>query len=213
MATNQFDHGPDRHPHPLQANSEQMDASERSASSPRTERSQLGVDFQPSDSSVICGHGKASYDHPGNRLLRMLASTFVTDYSQAGRKLAKSTIVANIVTMIRQGGGAFCMYKKGAWFEVGNYKAREKVSALLRDKLHTQYRSSAKAKAARRRVQTTRNKMQAQPYGQQLVDGSGHSDSGSDGHSDDSTVNSTDSLGFDYSMELDFFDIDDIFSD
>jgi hypothetical protein len=203
MATNQFDHGPDRHPHPLQANSEQMDASERSASSPRTERSQLGVDFQPSDSSVICGRGKASYDHPGNRRLRMLAITFVRDYSQAGRKLVKSTIVANIVTMIRQGGGGFCKYEEGAWFEVGDYKAREKVSALFRDKLHTQYLSSAKAKTERRRVQTNRNKMQAQPNGQQLV--------GDTGHSDDSSIHSKDSLGFDYSMELDFFDIDDDF--
>jgi hypothetical protein len=84
MASKQFDHDPDRHPDPLQA-------SEPSASSPRTGRSQLGVNFQPSDFSVICGRGKASYryDHTGNRYLRELASMFVADYSQAGRKLAK----------------------------------------------------------------------------------------------------------------------------
>jgi hypothetical protein len=51
-------------------------------------------------------------------------------YSQAGRKLAKSTIVANIVDVIRQEGGHFLKFEKGAWFEVGDYCAREKVSAF-----------------------------------------------------------------------------------
>jgi hypothetical protein len=201
MASNQFDHGPDLVP--LQANSEQMDASEVSASSPRIGRSQLGVDFKPSDFSVICGRGKSSYDHAGNHRLRMLAIKFVEDYSQAGRKLKKSAIVANIVAVIRQAGGRFCKHEKGAWFEVGDYYAREKVSALFRDKLHTRYRSSSKVKMARRKARSKQNETQeTQQYDQQLVDG----------HWDDSSsmssYSSTDSLGFDSSLEIDFFDID-----
>jgi hypothetical protein len=47
--------------------------------------------------------------------------------------LAKSAIVANIVADIRQEGGSFCKYEKGEWFEIGDYDARQKVSALLRD--------------------------------------------------------------------------------
>jgi hypothetical protein len=39
--------------------------------------------------------------------------------TRAGRKLAKSTIVANIVDVIRQEGGHFVKFEKGAWFEVG----------------------------------------------------------------------------------------------
>jgi hypothetical protein len=197
MTSNQFDHDhdhdhvPDRRPDPLQASSERTNASERSASSPRTGRLQLGIDFQPSDFSVICGRGKASYDHPGNHRLRMLASTFAADYSQAGRKLAKSAIVANIVDVIHKGGGVFCKYERDAWFEVGDDYAREKVSSLFRDKL----------------ARTKQNKTQTQH--RQLVDGTGHSD--------DSSMpsplwgNSTDSLGFENSLELDFFDIDEVF--
>jgi hypothetical protein len=117
-----------------------------SASNPRIEKAQLGVSFQPSDSSVICGRGKAIYKHPGNCRLRMLASTFAADYSKAERKLAKSAIVANIVAGIRQEGGSFCKNKKGEWFEIGDYNAREKVSALLRDSLHDDYKSSAMAR-------------------------------------------------------------------
>jgi hypothetical protein len=94
--------------------------------------------------------------------------------------LEKSAIVASIVAVIRQAGGRFCKRENGAWFEVGDYYAREKVSALFRDKLHTRHRSSSKANTT-------------QQYGQQLVDATGHSD-------DSSTLSlcsgsSTDSLG------------------
>jgi hypothetical protein len=58
-------------------------------------------------------------------------------------------MASHIVTMIRQGGGSFCEYEHGAWFEIGDYCAREKVSALFRDMLHAQYRSSTKAKKTR----------------------------------------------------------------
>jgi hypothetical protein len=60
--------------------------------------------------------------------------------------------------MIRDADGNFCKFQSGAWFEVGDHLAREKVSALLRDLLHTQYRSSAKAKIARRKTKTQKQK-------------------------------------------------------
>jgi hypothetical protein len=204
MPSNQFAHGTDLVP--LQTTSEERNASELSASTSRTERSQLGVDFQPSDSSVICGRGKASYDHTGNHRLRLLASKFVEDYSQASRKLEKSSIVANIVAVIRQGGGRFCKREKGEWFEVGDFYAREKVSSLFRDKLHSRYQSSSKVKIARRRARAKQTETQAQQNGQQLFDDTGYSDDSS--ISSCSSGCSTDSLGFDYSLEIEFFDIE-----
>jgi hypothetical protein len=223
MTSNQVDYGPSPAPL-LQTDSERTNTSELSASSPRTWRSQLKVDFQPSEYSVICGRGKASYGHTGNHRLRMLASMFVEKYSQSGCNKHKSSIAANIVTITRERGGFFCKYEKGAWFEVGDHFAREKVSAMFRDMLHTQYRSSAKAKTARRRAQIKRIKTQTQQDSQQLVEGTGHSDDSSaqqysqqlihgTGDWDDSSISSswsgssTDSLGFDYSEKLDFFDI------
>jgi hypothetical protein len=126
--------------------------------------------------------GKDSYNHEGNKCLRILASTFAQRYSRADDKTVKSALVFNVVTMIRQAGGHFCKYENGAWFEVGDRCAREKVSAYFRDMLHTQYRSSAKAKTTLRRDRN-RNKRQTQT--QQLVDGAG-------GHiSDDSSMSSS----------------------
>jgi hypothetical protein len=204
MTSIQFDHGPD--PALLQTSS----VSELSASSPKTSRSQLGVDFQPSEYSVICGRGKASYDHTGNHGLRVLARLFVEKYSLTGCKQHKSTIASTIVAMTRERGGRFCKCEQGAWFEVGDHFAREKVSAMIRDMLHTQYRSSAKAKTARRRVEIKRNKTKTKQYSQQLIDGTGHRDDSSrtSASSSSSSGISTDSLGFDYSLDLDFFDID-----
>jgi hypothetical protein len=199
MASNQFNRGPD--PGLLQDNSERTRTSELSVSSAKTVRSQLGDDFLPSEYSVICGRGKASYGHAGNHRLRMLASMFVEKYSATDCKRHKSTIASDIVAMTRESGGHFCKYEQGAWFEVGDRFAREKVSAMFRDMLHTQYRSSAKAKTTRLKVQTKRNKTRAQQYSQQLIEATEHRD--------DSPLSSLlsggrmDSLGFDYSLGFD----------
>jgi hypothetical protein len=109
--------------------------------------------------------------------------------------------------MIRQADGNFCIYKNGAWFEVGERYAREKVTGLLRDLLHTQYRSSNKAKTARRRVRNQNKKQEKQQPDQQQQ-------THDTGLSDDSSVSSScwgssnDSLRIDYSLEHDFFDIE-----
>jgi hypothetical protein len=136
---------------------------------------------------------------------------FIERYSRAGTKAAKSAIVSEIIAVIRQAGGNFCKYQKGAWFDVGDHYAREKVSALLRDLLHTQYRSSAKAKLGRRLKNVKKQKQkqhQNQQSGQKQVEGTGDSD-------DSSTTSSCwgrskNSLGFEYWLEDsdDFFDID-----
>jgi hypothetical protein len=81
------------------------------------------------------------------------------------------------------------------------------VSAYFRDILHTQYRSSSKSKTIRRRARQ-RKKRQNEKYCQQLVDSTVHLS----GHSMSlpclGSISSTDSLGFDCSQEIDFFDID-----
>jgi hypothetical protein len=166
---------------------------------------QLGADFQPSDYSVLCCRGKDSVNHVGNRRFRILASMYVEKYSQADSKAAKSVIVSEIITAIRKSGGNFCKFKRGAWFEVGVHYAREKVSALLRDLLHTQYRSSNKSKIATRRA---RKQRQNQQSGQKLVAVDGAADSDDSSLSSSCWGSSKDHLGIEHSPEYDFFDID-----
>jgi hypothetical protein len=158
------------------------------------------VGFQPSNYSVVCGRGKESFNHVGNRHFRFLTSTFIERYSRADSKAAKSAIVSEIITMIRQADGNFCKFQSGAWFEVGDHHAREKVSALLRDLLHTQYRSSAKAKIARRKTKTQKKKQSKNAVSsQKVVDHSSTSSS--------CWESSKVSLEFDHSLETDLFAI------
>jgi hypothetical protein len=202
MASSQFDEGTDASL--LQASTPSLIPANR----PRTERSQLGGHFQPDDYSIICDQGNASFNHTGNRRFRVIASMFIEKYSLDACNKHKSIVAANIVTMIRQSGGSFCKYEHGAWFEVGDYFAHEMVSTLFHDMLRTQCRSSAKAKTTRCGARRKERKTQKQQYSQQLVG----EDTGR--LSDDSSMSSlcsgcsTDSLGFDNSLELDFFDID-----
>jgi hypothetical protein len=213
MASNLLGNIPDHAPMKVSSNnSKRKYTSELSAFGPKTGRAQLGLNFQPSELSVVCGRGKDSYNHIGNHRFRILASSFVQRYSRASSQTAKSVLLFNIVNMIRQVGGHFCKYEKGTWFEVGDRCACEKVSAYFRDMLHTQYRSSSKAKTILRRDRN-RNKTQTDVHvhGRELVDGAGCDAAG---HSDDSSTSSsssrssTDSLGFDYALEIDYFDID-----
>jgi hypothetical protein len=124
---------------------------------------------------------------------------FVARYSRAGSKGDRSEIVSEMVGMIYQANGTFCQFEKGAWFKVADHYAREKAAALLRNMVHTQRRSLAKAKKvkkvkktkakpARPRIQE-KTKAQTQQNSQKQVDGTAeHSDQLSDGwHSDDSS--------------------------
>jgi hypothetical protein len=217
MACNHIDYSPNAFA--LQSNDHQRmwSCAEPSTSGIHTSinKTRFPVAFPPSDYSVICGRGKASFDHVGNLRFRALASMYIERYSRADRKAAKSAIVSEIISMVRQAGGNFCKYKRGTWFEVGDQYARDKVGALLRDLLHTQYRSSAKAKVGRRtttRMDAKQKKNQIQLSGDKRVDGGDDSD-------DSSTTSScwgrtTESLGFKYWLEDsdDFFDID-VFED
>jgi hypothetical protein len=106
---------------------------------------------------------------------------FIETYSEAASKAAKSAIVSKILEVIRQAGGHFCKYESGAWFDVGDHCAREKVSALLRDLLHTQYRSSAKSKLDRHQKSVRKQKQEQNQNLQSShkeVDGKGKEDWG-----------------------------------
>jgi hypothetical protein len=187
-------------------------SSEPSTSAPKT--TQLRVD-QPCDYSVVCGRGKDSFNHAGNRRFRILSSMYVGRYSEADSKRAKSAIVSEIIEVIRQAGGDFCKYESGAWFDVGDHCAREKVSALLRDLLHTRYRSSAKAKIGRRQ-KTVRKTVRKQKQHQNPQSDQNQVEVEGTEVSDDSSTTSScwgrseNSLGFEYWLEEsdDFFDID-----
>jgi hypothetical protein len=116
--------------------------------------SKFADNYVPGKYAVICGRGKACTASTGNRNLRSLVMSYLKPYSQSRNKLDKSSIVSAIIASVRQSSpdGAFVKIEAGVWGEVDEGFAREKIGCLFRDYLHTQYRSSTKAKLARRKV-------------------------------------------------------------
>jgi hypothetical protein len=123
--------------------------------------------FLPETNSVICGRGKACTTAAGNRRLSVIVEHHLNAYSDAKTKVEKSSIVSKIMEATKQGKirGCFVRYEEGAWWEVDESVAREKVGSLLRDSLHTQYRSSTKSKLARRKARNTINERSSSALG------------------------------------------------
>lgn len=119
----------------------------------REKNTELPQDFVPTPYTVHIGRGKMCSDATGNRRLKVIVDSFLGEYKKASNKMEKSVIVSKIVDIIHDACpvGAFVKFQKGKWWEVGDYAAREKVGSMLRDALSEKYRSSSKAKLARRK--------------------------------------------------------------
>ena len=118
-------------------------------------KTQLPEDFTPSPYSVLIGRGNACFNSTGNRRLRVIVSVYLDKYSKAQSRIERSIIVTSIVDMIRNASpvGAFIKQENGRWYEVSDHVARERVGAIIRDCLSSQYKSSTKQKQEKRRAQ------------------------------------------------------------
>jgi hypothetical protein len=106
-------------------------------------------------SELVQGRSRDCYESVGNRRLRLVCNSFLQQYLDAPGKLEKSRIVTQVMKIIRQNApvGAFVTFENGRYYEVSERTAREKVGGFFRDSLPAEYRSSAKAKLARKKAQ------------------------------------------------------------
>jgi hypothetical protein len=71
------------------------------ASIPRNQnQGLLPPSFMPNEFSVICGRGKVNSSSPGNRQLKVIAASYLDQYSMAKTKADKSAIVSNIIERV-----------------------------------------------------------------------------------------------------------------
>ena len=93
---------------------------------------------RPHHNDVLCGRGGTINDHPGNKQYRKMVDNKKRVYLSARFKREKRLIATGIVEQIRNLNppGRFLM-KEGkdssTWFDIGDVKAREKVSQALRE--------------------------------------------------------------------------------
>jgi len=125
----------------------------KSSNSAAYEMITLDPCFEPTSLDVICARGKEAYNHTGNIRFRQLVADQLHNYQSSTSKMAKSQIVREIIESVRRASpkGGFVKKVNGKWFDVGERARREKTGQQIRDLLHTQYRSSTKAKARTRK--------------------------------------------------------------
>jgi len=117
-------------------------------------RNILPEDFEPNEHSVLCGRGNEYTNFVGNQWFRTLVTERLQRYSQARSRAEKSNIVQEVFNEVRNSGGIFARFdqKEGVWFEVRDGEARDKVGSQFREFLHSQYKSSSKAKTAKKKA-------------------------------------------------------------
>lgn len=147
-----------------EAGSSKDGAAPTSRSSTTSNMTPLPENFEPGPDDVICGRGKKCYNHIGNERFRQRVLTFLDEYSKAKSKLDKSGVLSKVVQEVRQNspsGGFVKQDANGAWFEVGDFLAREKTSQAFRDALHDRYKSSNLSKKKRRQEEQAKSQQKA----------------------------------------------------
>jgi hypothetical protein len=96
-------------------------------------QSTLDSSFGPTD--VLCGRGKISFNHVGNKRFRELINSSMDRYMGAETRFEKSLVVHSIIEEIHQSGGRFLKKDAtaGKWVEVSAHHTNEKVGHALRD--------------------------------------------------------------------------------
>lgn len=121
-----------------------------------SKKTRMPTKYKPDENAVICGRGKVCTSNPGNQKLRVLILEHLDSYGKASNKVEKTEIVSAIMDSIKRGcpdSPAFLKKEGDTWWEVDDAFAREKIGCIFRDALFTKYRSSTKAKLARRKQQ------------------------------------------------------------
>jgi hypothetical protein len=121
----------------------------------------LHYNFTRGKYAVLCGRGSKCTKSAGNQRLREIVKNNLTAYSAARNKVEKTAIVSYIIDTVKQAapGGAFLKFEDDCWWEVDDSFAREKIGCLFRDSLHMQYKSSTKAKLARKNMRAATSRV------------------------------------------------------
>jgi hypothetical protein len=93
------------------------------------------VGYRPTNSDVLCGRGKMSVDHSGNKQFRSMIALHLRAYLATKARGIKSGMVEHIVRKVRESGGKFVKKdgNSGEWFDIGDKEAHKKVGHAFRD--------------------------------------------------------------------------------
>jgi hypothetical protein len=112
----------------------------------------LPKDFVPEGHTVVLGKGNIPKTNIGNLRLKQVVLDNLTEYADGERrkKIAVISRIINHVTSQNYKTTGFVKFEDDDWWEMTERDARVKITALFRDCLHDQYRSSSSSKVKRR---------------------------------------------------------------
>mmetsp|Transcript_1913 Transcript_1913/g.2656 ORF Transcript_1913/g.2656 Transcript_1913/m.2656 type:complete len:190 (+) Transcript_1913:139-708(+) len=113
--------------------------------------------FSPGTYDVVCGRGKSTLNHSGNKRFRLLIHSLMNRYKSAPARYVRTLIIIDIVDGIRKSGGGFVKRLNGSWIELSDQQARKKVSHALRDAI------SAEKEASEREERKLLEKQEMEP--------------------------------------------------
>lgn len=118
---------------------------------PDTKR-KLSKDFVPEVDTVVLGKGNIPKTNIGNLKLKAVVMDNLVEYANGERrkKIAVISRIINHVTSLNYKTTGFVKFEDDNWWEMTERDARVKITALFRDCLHDQYRSSSSSKVKRR---------------------------------------------------------------
>lgn len=118
---------------------------------PETKR-KLSKDFSPECDTVVLGKGNIPKTNIGNLKLKGIVMDNLVEYANGERrkKIAVISRIINHVTAANYKTTGFVKFEDDVWWEMTERDARVKITALFRDCLHDQYRSSSSSKVKRR---------------------------------------------------------------
>merc|ERR1711907_518373 len=94
----------------------------------------MGVET-PTEYDILCGQSRVCSNHRGNKCFQVVLDQFAERYDAATTKQEKMTMTKEVVSILHNAGGRFLKLKDGAWEEISNVAARDKVSHALRTKV------------------------------------------------------------------------------
>ncbi|KAL7563072.1 hypothetical protein ACA910_022565 [Epithemia clementina (nom. ined.)] len=106
---------------------------------------------------VLCGRGKESFNHVGNKRFRETITNSLQDYSNAETRVEKSLVVLSIFDSIRTRGGRFLKRDdaEGRWYELSDQQTKDKIAHAVRDAVN-----STEARRAGKKLPPKKAKMQ-----------------------------------------------------
>ncbi|VEU37788.1 unnamed protein product [Pseudo-nitzschia multistriata] len=115
-------------------------------------KQRLSKNFVPEADTVVLGKGNIPKTNFGNLKLKGLVMDSLMEYAN-GERRKKIAVISKIIRWVTSRNyqtTGFVKFEDDTWWEMTERDARVKITALFRDCLHDQYRSSSSSKVKRR---------------------------------------------------------------